>query len=347
MLKSYIRREDLPPEELARFLRVPERWLLEPQQVLLRDTLPYYESWLAERKRRPKGVARYRWGLRRFIEWLEKSLERPATIADVYPEVVEAYAAFLTHEKRASSTIINSLAVLKSHSYFLMRKRLRGDDPTVDIERPTRKRPDPDPLDEEEMRLLLQAIEPVQNPRPHYDRHQYRNRLAVIIFLFTGMRLSEVSVLKWRHIRFALNVIRVQLEDENQRDGPKNGRSRQIPLHPTLKRILLEVPLSERRPDLPVIPKDDGEHLSDRGMERVINRWLERRLKQMLDNQAFPIWSHRFRTTLACGMVIRGENLRIIQEVLGHAHISSTEHYVKADNRSKQEAISRMPSFGL
>lgn len=348
MVKSFIKREEQSPEELARILGISVEWLRNPQSVPLRDTLPYFRKWLRdEKKRRPKGVDRYLWGYERFIDWLEQVLERPATISDVYQEVAEAYTAFMSSQKRHSATIINALAIIKSHSYFAMRKRLRGDDPTIDVERPKKNRPDPDPLDEEEVKLILKAIEPLANPHPYYDRHHMRNRLAVIIFLFTGMRLSEVAVLKWKHIRFGLDVIRVQLEDESQRDGAKGGRSRQIPLHPTLKRLLREISASRRKSDSPVISQDDGSHLTDRGMERVINRWLKRRLKKLLDEAAFRVWSHRLRTTMACGMVVNGENLRVIQQILGHAHVSTTEHYTRADNRTQQQAMNRLPSYGL
>lgn len=306
----------------------------------LSELLPLYAEYMRGESRRPGGIKRYHWGMQRFITWYDAQLHRPAILADLIDtKVAQRYKVALGNRGNKESTIINAMAVLHDFGLFA-----GIPDPTAGVKRPRKRRPNPNPLYEDEIVLLLQAIA-MPDGLSEYRRWIWdRNIRMVYLFLYTGLRLSELANLRWKHVRLAAGVIEVR--------GGKNNKDRLVPIHKVLDTILEAVPLAERGRDMPVIGKrerhqPDGEILvmSDGGLEKVFASWLKQRLQEALQDEAFHVHAHKLRHTFASLLIWAGKDLRTLQELLGHEQLGTTEWYVKVKDDQKRDAIDGLPSF--
>jgi integrase/recombinase XerD len=143
---------------------------------------------------------------------------------------VQRYKEELGKRGCAGSTVINALAAIRDFSVWALFEGYRYDDPTLGIKRP----PKPNPLYADEVALLMAAIE--HDPPPEGSRAYWywqRNRLAVLLFLYTGLRLSELAALRWSDLHLRAGVLDVRAE------AAKNGAERSVPI-PNFLRVELE-----------------------------------------------------------------------------------------------------------
>ncbi|MEO2067952.1 MAG: tyrosine-type recombinase/integrase [Desulfurobacteriaceae bacterium] len=141
------------------------------------------------------------------------------------------------------------------------------------------------------------------------------------IFVYTGMRLSEVSNLDWKDIDFEMDIITVRKS--------KNYKSRNIPLHPILKKELLKW------------RKESGK------VVRFNYHTITHKIKEFLVKAGFPhLRLHDLRHTFASLLVMNGVDLRTVQILLGHQDYKTTEVYAHLSQRHLKEAIKKLPVFG-
>jgi integrase/recombinase XerC len=291
-------------------------------------------------RQRPQGRARYLWTLRRTFAWLGKV----ATQAELTAASVQRYKEYLGKRGCAGSTVINALAAIRDFSLWSVFRGLRADDPTVGIRRPPKRSPKPNLLYPDEVALLMAAIEHDPPPPGGAARWYWqRNRLAVLLFLYTGLRLSEMAALRWSDIHLHDAVLDVRAE------AAKNGTERSVPLPPQLRLELEAVPLSRRKGSAPVLPRNNGKPLSDRGLSHIFDRWLPERLNRLAETMGedttMHLYAHRMRHTFASMLVWEDVDLRTIQELLGHKQLETTAHYTKTDHRRKQAAVAKLPDL--
>jgi integrase/recombinase XerD len=298
---------------------------------VLADYLPGYEHYLVGEKRSTQGQARYLWVLRRFFLWLGDD----ATMAELSAEAVRRYKEHMA-ESCQNSSIINALSAIRDFSIYAIQEGLRSDDPTVGIKRPPKKRPAPDPLYEDELLTLMAALDepPVLSGAQRW--YWRRNKLAILIFLYAGVRLSELAGLRWERVKLTSGIIEIKGDA-----GAKNGKDRLVPLHPVLKAALEAVPLSKRKPHMAVIGTVRGGAIKAKSLAHLFDTWLPERLAA-LDIETH-IHAHRLRHTFASLLVWNDVDLRTVQELLGHAQLGTTEHYVQVKDTQKRAAIARLP----
>jgi len=132
--------------------------------------------------------------LRTFVAFLG---EEP-TIADVTLENIERFQADRAH--LAGSTMAKYLSIVRSYCRYCIRKKLRADDPTLEIEEwPPREEPPPRALSARELRLLDLALATPLEQLPVWRRAtRARDRIAVLLMLSAGLRLSETAALLWK-----------------------------------------------------------------------------------------------------------------------------------------------------
>lgn len=306
----------------------------------LLDQLAGYEAYLIGEQRRPQGRAKYLWTMRQFIGWLGEE----ATQATLTAVTVQRYKEHLGQRGCASATVINALAAIRDFSLWSVFEGYRSDDPTLGIRRPPKRRPNPNPLYPDELELLMRAID--HEPPPQGSRQRWywqRNRLAVLIFLSTGLRLSELAEVRWGDLSLSAGVLNVRAE------AAKNGQERQVPLPPPLLAELAQVPASQRKRSAPVLACANGRRLQARGLEHVFDRWLPERLAALAaatgGDTALHLYAHRMRHTFASLLVWDDVDLRTVQELLGHRQLETTAHYTKTDVRRKQAAVAKLPDF--
>lgn len=288
------------------------------------ETVPAFQATLTARGNRPRGVQKYGEVLVNFLRWLPAGTR----IENVDTATIQRYA-----EERAATcspaTVGNLLTVIRTWCRWCQRRGLRTDDPTVGIEWPRRRRTVPRALPRTELRRLMEAI---QTPPHLTERTAWiweRNRRVIFLALYAGLRISEVAALEWRDIDLADGTILV-------REG-KYGRDRMLPLHTALRAELERMRAEERQPYHAVAGQRDGSHITYKSMGHVFERWLRER--------GITASAHQFRHSFATQMLRNGANLKVIQELLGHESLETTQRYLFVEVDQKQAAVDVLPEM--
>ena len=252
-------------------------------------------------------LSSYRRDLQGFARWLPA---RGENLDDATRESVNRYLAARSTKggRRGSGYTARSNARLISTLRLFYRTRLRmgaiTQDPTVLLEAPKLPRPLPKALSEREVEALLRAPD-VDTPSGLRDRAMFE------LIYATGLRVSELVTLRTEQINLRQGVLRVT---------GKGGKERLVPLgEEAAWRVGLW--LRDGRPAL-VRVASDALFLSVRG--RRLDTSVLRRLMRN---------PHRLRHAYATHLLEGGADLRTIQELLGHASLSTTQIYSHVDAR--------------
>ncbi len=196
-------------------------------------------------------------------------------------------------------------------------------------------------LSEDEAALLLKAAADT----PWYS--------MILIGLRTGMRIGELRGLQWGDVSFEARTIRVRRTDPGRPDldsnAPKGKRDRTIPLSPDAFECLLEIrPADAKARDWvwsALLYKDAKAPRtrcrSESGCKHAIRAAVE--ASGIVETKDDRIGWHTLRHTFASWLVIRGVSLRIVQDLLGHAHITQTERYAHlAPDATHHDEVARL-----
>ncbi len=223
----------------------------------------------------------------------------------------------MTHlrgEDLASSTVGRKLAAIRGLHRFLVIEGLRQTDPTLLLESPRRPEPFPKALTIDEAIHLVEA--------PDITTIKGRRDSALLEFLYaTGARVSEAVGVDLGHIDLEDKVVIVTGKGAKQRLVPIGGKavvavSRWLPDRMNLVR-------SSQRGD-PLFLNLRGRRLSRQGIFDVVR--ANARKAGIQEEKVSP---HVLRHSAATHMVEAGADLRTVQEILGHATISTTQIYTK------------------
>jgi integrase/recombinase XerC len=233
---------------------------------------------------------------------------------------VRRWLAGLARE-RSSATQGRKLSGVRSFFRYLVRQGWASADPTAGLPAPKLPRRLPRPLDVDDCEALA-ATEPVASPRAPEERttlRGLRDRALVELLYGTGMRVGEAAALDVRDVDPRLREVRVM---------GKGGVERVVPI-PGLAREALEAYLaSRRRPGVlgePLFTSlragRDGSRrrLGERDIRRILR---QRGVDAGLADRVHP---HRLRHSFATHLLDMGADLREIQELLGHASLSTTQ----------------------
>ena len=274
-----------------------------------------------ERNVSPHTRRAYLSDVRQFVDSLDAN-SNPSTVT---PAEVRAFLATL-HAACHPSTLGRKLASLRSFFRFLLREGGCGFDPTVGIPAPRQPKRLPNPLPVDDCATLIESpdsgprSQPSDPGRLRSDRRRLRDRALVELLYGAGLRVGETS---------ALDVRDVDLHRGDVRVMGKGGKERVVPLPAAARESLGEYLDSRRAPGLlaePLFPSlrpRDGR--SRRLGTRDIRRILKARARQV--GIADRVHPHRLRHSYATHLLDMGADLREIQELLGHASLSTTEKY--------------------
>ncbi len=269
---------------------------------LLADFLKY----LALEKQLAKTtVSAYRYVVRAFLAYLEgKQLE----VGKTKPNDISAYLAVQSGRGLKASSVFGMGMAIRSFCRFLISKGYAQSDPSENIELPKFQSRLPDPLTEEEVAKLLSF------PAVRYV--QIRDR-AILELLYCGLRVSEALSLEKDRIHFEEGYVRICGKGNRERLVPV-GR----PVCEALRACLLE--RNRRFPGHPgpVFLTQLGRALSRGAFGYRLKAHARRAGIQR------PVYPHLLRHCFASHMLRRGADLRSLQEMLGHRHLSTTAIYL-------------------
>jgi site-specific recombinase XerD len=267
----------------------------------------------------PRTVDAYRRDLAAF----RASLDGP--VREATSEQIEAWLASLRAEGRASSTVARRLAAVRAYFRHLTMIGTRSDNPAAGISGPRRPRPVPRTLSPGEAERLVEAAAGT-TPRAMRDR-------ALVELLYgAGLRVSE-----------AVGLVKasVDLEGRLVRVVGKGGKERLVPLGrpaaEALRRYMaLGRPHLDRRhrPDLFLNAR--GGALTRAGVFLIL-----RRLADRAGLEPGRVHPHLLRHSFATHLLEGGADLRSVQEMLGHADVSTTERYTHVSDRHRRDAYFR------
>jgi integrase/recombinase XerD len=274
-------------------------------------------SWLAvEKGRAANTLAAYRRDLAAYEEFLRG---RGLDIGAVSEPVVQDYVSFLKASGRKESSIARAMVAVRSLHRFCVDEGHTGSDPTEDVGTPRVPQGLPKALSEEEVELLLGSV-------VGEDAVARRDRAILELLYGTGMRISELV---------GLSLGDLTLEDGIVRVFGKGSKERIVPLG-RFAREALEAWLGRsgrgavaphrwaRRGDADAVFLNlRGGRLSRQGAWQIVRHYGD---KVGLGDRLSP---HVMRHSCATHMLDHGADIRVVQELLGHASIATTQVYTK------------------
>lgn len=250
-------------------------------------------------------------GFRRHLERDGPEEDGAAALRAVDARCIRGYLKTL-YESRKKSTIGRKLAALKGFFRYLLREGVIHRDPLVGFATPKQEAPLVKFLSVDEAFRVLGCM-PEEGVLPARDR-------AVMEVLYSsGVRVSELVGLDWRHVDFSLGVVKVL---------GKGSRERIVPVGEAALAALRDYADHQRtrwrrtaRGEEPVFLNRSGNRITTRSVARIVEKYLT------LAGVPVRMGPHGLRHTFATHLLNAGADLRSIQELLGHASLSTTQRY--------------------
>jgi integrase/recombinase XerC len=219
----------------------------------------------------------------------------------------------LTKRKLSKKSLSRKISCLRSFYKFLVREKMVEENPFVLLSLPKKEQRLPRFLYENEMEPIFAAIDP-NEPLGKRD-------LALLELLYsTGMRVSECTAIKLDELNFSLGVVLVHGKGKKDRYIPF-GEYAKTAMEQYINETRLELTSKFKQDHQILFINGQGKPLTDRGIRYILNKIIQ---KASATSSLHP---HMLRHTFATHMLNNGADLRSVQELLGHAQISSTQIY--------------------
>lgn len=254
-------------------------------------------------------VREYEADIKQFLHFLNQ--EGVYCLTDVEYLHARLYVTKLYEENMARTSISRKISSIRSFFRYLNREVDLDDAPFRSLYHPKKEERLPSFFYEEELQQLFAAS-------GGDDEKSIRNRAILELLYATGIRVSECVSIEVNQVDFAYSILRVMGKGRKERIVPFGQYA-----HDALQRYM-----DEARPKL-MKDKDHqrlfvnmrGGELTARGVRHILSEMME---EASLHAKIYP---HMLRHTFATHLLNNGADLRTVQELLGHAHLSSTQVY--------------------
>ena len=261
--------------------------------------------------------------LRDVNQWMEYLTARSLEATDITRNDVQDYIQWLTGVGKSAATVTRAVASLKCFFSWMIDCGYRTDNPALGVKAAKVERKLPQILSSKEVELLLEQPKCV-------DMKGYRDHAMLEVLYATGIRVSELIGLDVDNVFLAAGFIRCESRE----------KTRIIPIYPTAQKALTDY-LRDVRPKLAL----DGEKALFVNMNgtRMSRQGFWKRIKYYGEKAGIQaeITPHTLRHSFAAHLLENGADIRAIQEMLGHADISSTQVYAKLVNRRLKDVYTR------
>jgi len=225
---------------------------------------------------------------------------------------VRAFAAREHRLGMTSASIQRRLAAVRSFCEFLVREGVLRSNPGIDIKAPKGRKRLPETLDADQMARLLEFRTD--------DRLDTRDKALMELLYSSGLRLSELVQLDLHDLDLKDRTVRVLGKGSKTRIVPVGGHAAKALGSWLKERVALAAP-----DELAVFVGQGGRRLGARAVQLRVARWAR------LQGIGIPVHPHMFRHSFATHLLESSHDLRGVQELLGHANISTTQVYTHLD----------------
>lgn len=282
------------------------------------DYLSGYEEWLTREKRASSNtLSSYLRDVRQFIQWLDGEGIAPSQAAQ---SDIKEYADYLARKGKSEATVVRCVASLKSFYNYMLVTHSVPANPVKGFAPSKLERKLPEILTSKEVDLLLEQPDAA-------DAKGCRDKAMLEVLYATGIRVSELISLDIRDVNLSVGFIRCT--------GKKKERA--VPLYKAAIKALTAY-INEVRLQLLDDPQEtalfvnmNGERMSRQGFWKIIKFYQD---KAGISKDITP---HTLRHSFAAHLLENGADLKSIQEMLGHADISSTQIYTQVVNQKLRD----------
>ncbi|WP_042458063.1 site-specific tyrosine recombinase XerD [Neobacillus dielmonensis] len=259
-------------------------------------------------------ILSYERDLKSYIHFLRK-VELLPVLNAVQRIHIGHFLVMLKEEGKSAKTIARHIASIRAFHQFLLRNHTVDHDPSVEIEPPKVERTMPQVLSHQEVELLLNTPKLID----HYGK---RDKAMLELLYATGIRVSELIGLDVEHVNLTMGFVRCV---------GKGGKERIIPIGRAASDAVKHY-LEEGRPhfvtvnnssEMALFLNHHGNRLTRQGFWKIL-KGLTR--EAGIDKKLTP---HVLRHSFAAHLIENGADLRAVQEMLGHADISTTQIYAQ------------------
>lgn len=229
--------------------------------------------------------------------------------------LLRGFLAGLYEKKQKKSTIGRKLAAVRSFYDYASRRRWIEGNPARVLATPRQEKNVPSFLSEDEMARFLDL--PSSD-----DPLDLRDRAVLELLYASGIRVSELTATNLEDVGFNDRLIRVRGKGKKERIVPF-GRSAESTLRAWLR--ARSAVLGDKPGENAMFLNYKGGRLTSRSVERIVGKYIR---KTAISRRISP---HSLRHSFASHLLGRGADLRVIQELLGHASLATTQKYTHLD----------------
>ena len=257
-----------------------------------------------------------------FILWLNNT-----SVIDANFDKLREYLHFIQKFDYKKTTIARKIASIRTFYKYLFRERFIDSNPAISLSAPKKPKSLPKFLTVDEIEKILNNIK-IDTPAG------FRNRVILELLWATGMRVSELSNLNFGDLNIEENEIRVFGKGAKERIVLISERAKEylVQYIKTARNLLAPgYDIGEINDNSPLFINNTGYRLQNKTIRNAINNVVE---KIELPKKVTP---HIFRHSFATHLIENGADLRVVQELLGHAGISNPQIYTHISMKRLQE----------
>ena len=287
------------------------------------DYIAEYGTYLRDEKHASENtITSYLRDIRQFESYLSSVME--LRVEACGQSHVEGYLAYMAGKGKSAASVARGVASIKSFYQFLLSIGAVERNPAKGVAPVRAERKYPEILTGKEVELFLEQPQCV-------DAKGYRDHAMLELLYATGIRVSELIALNVSDVNLSLGLLHCA----------GRGKERSIPLYATDVKALQDY-IRDIRPQI-ILSSDEealfvnmnGERMSRQGFWKIIKHYQE---KAGIRKDITP---HTLRHSFAAHLLENGADLRSIQEMLGHADISSTQIYAQLVNQKLKDVYNK------
>ncbi|MDF2854498.1 MAG: xerD [Neobacillus sp.] len=277
-----------------------------------------------------KGLANntllsYERDLKSYLRYL-RNVEAIDKLDNVQRIHIVHFLASLKEQGKSAKTIARHVASIRAFHQFLLREKVAGQDPTVHIETPKSERTIPKVLSLEEVEKLLDS----PNKQDHFG---LRDKAMLELLYATGIRVTELINIDLDNVHLTMGFVRVNGNGKKERIIPI-GKAAVEAVKVYLERGRPQF-ISPKYQDQALFLNHQGKRLTRQGYWKILKGLT---LEAGITKELTP---HTLRHSFATHLLENGADLTAVQEMLGHADISTTQIYTSVTKTRIKDVYSK------